>query len=438
MPVARARRRNLIIGIDFGTSTTKVVWHDTSNDDYEVMKWDSGRQGIDAALLPSELAVHDGRVYLGFDGARIPNPSLRIPWIKICVLCEVNPSVCRQCGHAKSRGKISVRHDRVVSARTLACALLSWVFSQVEKAVRKQFPGETLHLTWNVGCPIDHMDKTHALRSYETMAQAAWELRDLATNPMPLEGLGQFEQRLASCKIPPPEHRTVYVRPETHAGIMAFLQSPHADEETYVLVDVGAGTTDVSMFIHGRNRSEAGAPFNSNYLGDGTAAVGGDDVDRDLAARWGIDTATAKRRKENRETVPADLRSIQRIYEHYRGVCSRVPLDRMLIAPANLRFELFTFGGGSRLTVLHGILKKNLPHGLTVKRFQKITPPKTLRTFPGSAENYDLLAVACGLSSSVLDWDRITPRTEVKPIEMPKSHAGSSRVRPDRDELYPK
>jgi hypothetical protein len=56
------------------------------------------------------------------------------------------------------------------------------------------------------------------------------------------------------------------------------------------------------------------------------------------------------------------------------------------------------------------------PEGTQGESVQKLTPPRGLKRFPGLTDNYDLLAVACGLSSTVLDWDRITPRVNVKPL----------------------
>jgi hypothetical protein len=223
------RQRNIIVGIDFGTSTTKAVWHDTSTDVYEVIRWSDGETGIDAALLPSELAVGDARVWMGRPAKNLRQESvLRIPWIKICVLCEVNPSVCRQCTHARTRGRICLPDGHEVSARALASGFLSYVFGTVETNLRQRYPGETLQLTWNVGCPIDHLDKSQAKNNYEVMAQVAWEMRCTIQNPTPIEVVRDFEDRLRATVLPDERRRAVFVRPETHAGVMAFLQSPHA------------------------------------------------------------------------------------------------------------------------------------------------------------------------------------------------------------------
>ena len=437
MPVVSARRKNIIVGIDFGTSTTKAVWHDTSADAYEVMRWLPAKTGINGALLPSELAVHDGRIWMGHAATELDGAPLRIPWIKICVLCEVNPSVCRHCAHARGRGRIGMPDGTVVSARALACAFLSYVFGAVEADLRRRHPGETLHLTWNVGCPIDHMDKSQACRNYEAMAQVAWEMRGSAKNPMSIEAARALDAKLHTAVVPEQSQRSVFVRPETHAGVMAFLQSPHATERTYVLVDIGAGTTDVSMFIHGRNRGEAGAPFYSNYLGDGTTAVGGDDIDRELAGAWGVDLEAARQRKERGENIPPRIETVDRIHDHYKSVCVRVVDTYMLVAPADLRYDLFSFGGGSRLQAVKGSFGRPLPRNLSVAKLQKLTPPRELKRFPGLVENYDLLAVACGLSSTILDWDRIMPRTRVRPMEHTTRRPSRVRERPDRDELYP-
>lgn len=191
------------------------------------------------------------------------------------------------------------------------------------------------------------------------------------------------------------------------------------------------------MFIHGRNRGGAGAPFYSNYLGDGTTAVGGDDIDRELAEFWRVDVELARQRKEQGNSLPPRLMTVDRIHDHYKSVCVRVVDTYMLVAANDLRYELFSFGGGSRLQAVRGSFSRSLPRNLALSKLQKLTLPRELKRFPGLTENYDLLAVACDLSSTILDWDNITPRTQVRLMEHEPSRPSRVRERPDRDELYP-
>lgn len=424
--------RNLIVGIDFGTSTTKVVWHDTTASTFEVFRWQTESAGIESALLPSRIALHDQEFWFGRKAADLPNADLSIPWIKICVLCEGNPAICRRCPHSPARGTVEIGRDGKASARVLAALFIAHVIGAVEGELQRRYAGEELRLQWNLGCPMDHIDSLNGLELYEGMVQLAWELRSDVGNPVGVDAAAAAESVLLDLPVPGESERGIHVRPETLAGVMAFLQSPHAEEGTYVIVDVGAGTTEVSMFLHGKDRSQPGQPFYSNYLNDGTFPVGGGDVNRELAKFWDVDIETARRRKESGHSIPDGIEAPVRIFRGYRSVCTMVRAENRL-PPSQCEYDLFAFGGGSRLDAVRRALGSDLHYPpLKVRRFERIRPPKNLVRFDGLEKNFDLFALACGLASTVF-WDFRTPR-ETGPMAPPAPH----QPRPDRDELYPK
>jgi Ethanolamine utilization protein EutJ (predicted chaperonin) len=431
----RRRQRSIFVGVDFGTSTTKVVWHDTSEDSFEVFQWNKAANGIQSYLFPSTISVRDDGIHFGLDECKTGGTGVHIPWIKICVLCESNPKICRRCEHSRERGKVRLNDRTIVSARALACLFLSHVIGIVEKTLTARFRDETLQFQWNVGCPIDHLDRFGARESYEAMVQLAWDRRATSADPVVIGDACAVEAQLRGMQLAPDADRLVHVRPETHAGVMAFLQSPHAEEKTYVLVDVGAGTTDVSMFIHGRRRAENEKPFVSSYLGDGSFPIGGGDIDRELAEAWGLGIDEAKRRKEAGGSTPT-LASAEIVFRGYQSICCQVVERRMLTSPSDMVFDLFLFGGGGRVPSINAALRKPLPRPLRLNRLEGVKPPKNLRRIPDLDRNFDLLALACGLASTVLDWDRIDPPSRTPP--MPERSPAPRRSRPDRDELYPK
>ena len=140
--------------------------------------------------------------------------------------------------------------------------------------------------------------------------------------------------------------RSLFIQPEGMAAVKAFLESPRGPEEkTYAIVDVGAGTTEVSFFFNGGVRSRGGIPQPS-YLADSTEAVGGAKFDIELASAWRCDVETARRRKEQgRDQIP-DVPSVGAIRRQYDLTCRRILKERKLTARENKRFDLFIIGGG--------------------------------------------------------------------------------------------
>src|SRR3954453_21963663 len=57
--------RTLIVGIDFGTSSTKVVWQDLSDNKFEIFAWFPRETGLRAFLLPSTIDINNSAVCYG-------------------------------------------------------------------------------------------------------------------------------------------------------------------------------------------------------------------------------------------------------------------------------------------------------------------------------------------------------------------------------------
>lgn len=430
-PVSHNRRkRNLVIGLDFGTSTTKVVWRDLTSDRWGFMRWTGATRLPRAALLPSGLAVNDSELYMAVDVMAAPQGCLLLPWIKMCVLCRHNPTVCRRC-NALSSGpdkRLTLAGSRI-SADALACAFLSYVMRTVRTDLETRYPREELILQWNVGCPWDQLDSLNARQAYESIVHVAWRFQDQVVNPLPLEIVLKIQQALESIELPPAEERCVHVRPETLAGLQAFLQSPHADEGTYACVDIGAGTTEICFFLYGKDRSKTGEPFVASFLADRTVPWGGDDMDGELAKLWGVSRQVARKRKEAGHVIPDVLEVVKNISGEYRKVCCGIAAKRLL--PESQRsYRLFFLGGGTRSPMVVSQLQCDFPqYGMKLLEAGRLPPPRGLESL---ANHFDLFAVATGLASTVLHWNYRPPH-EMQPLPRPCKEASA----PDRDELYP-
>ncbi|MCS6806831.1 MAG: hypothetical protein NZ823_17025, partial [Blastocatellia bacterium] len=56
------RERHIVVGVDFGTSTTKVIWQDLAEGRFEIMTWSSGGIQSSTRLLPSTMVVRNGNL----------------------------------------------------------------------------------------------------------------------------------------------------------------------------------------------------------------------------------------------------------------------------------------------------------------------------------------------------------------------------------------
>jgi hypothetical protein len=294
----------------------------------------------------------------------------------------------------------------------VSAAFLAFAMGAIRRHLRKSHPNDQLELIWNVGCPIDRLDKFKAKQIYDAVVRVALAESETVVNGSPALLLARLRDQLAT---PPDADAALFVRPETHAAVMAFLRSPHADEMPYAIVDVGAGTTDISVFLYAQSPVHPGNPHIANYLADGTFAIGGDDIDFEVQRLHGCDLNTARRLKLTGRC--SNLQTVKKIVDRYQHTICRVVHNRMLRASALADYDLFLIGGGSRLLSLREALAQ-APHTTIpgTRSFRSIECPGQMKGPADVASNFDMLAVAYGLSSAILDWNYLTP-LEVGPFE---------------------
>jgi hypothetical protein len=313
------------VGVDFGTSSTKVLWQDLSDNRFEVFQWNPAAQGLAAFLLPSTVTVRCGTIYFGLAEADASEGDIRLSSIKLCVLCRSNPAICR-CGSAIARhGVVRLPGEgSAYPASTFACLFLAHVFREVENRLVRQFRNDDLFLLWNIGCPVDYLDQANRKDEWERMAGVAMKLHRRIPNSACTSLLVEVAESLGSFIVPDQGDRNYFVQPEGLAAVKAFLESPHAESKTYAIVDVGAGTTEVSFFFNGRIMTERGQPLRPSYLADSTQPVGGGNVDREFGQAWNCTVEEARRRKETGEIPSLAVPCIGAICTQYERTCLEV------------------------------------------------------------------------------------------------------------------
>jgi len=429
-PVAKRGRRALVVGVDFGTSTTKVICNESREETFEVFRWNES-SGIDSALLPSTLCISDGALHFGKKFANSSAAWIRS--IKLCMLCARNNRICR-CQNAIAENGL-VRLPGVadpIRVDLIAAMFLAWVFRKVEDFLVERFSNDDLMIVWNVGCPMDHLDAAKSKEAWEQVVGTAMELRQDASNPTPLTFLTKAAEVFEDFYVPLESERSYAVQPEGLAAVKAFLESPQAAaSKSYAIVDVGAGTTEISFFFNGLIMSEGGITRPS-YLADSTKAIGGGKIDMELSEAWGCTLDEARARKESGRTTLPNLDTIQEIKSQYRRTCMLILKENKLKAPNDKHFDLFVIGGSGRLAELRAVVEgEPLAGGFSRDQTRVLEPPKGLRSRGEFAKDYDLLANACGLASAI-GWQYYPPKDV---CAMAATVVG---VRDDRDELYPK
>lgn len=429
------RRIRLVIGLDFGTSFSKVVVGETTKryavsfEDYSV--------GDNPLLLPSCLRVKsgDGECTLGISGQNgVLYDNLKMPLIEGDFSDEVR-------ARAAAFLALVLRHTR------------DWLFKEHGKTYRNR------KIEWfvNVGLPTDSYDVEELNTAYLDIVRSAWiasilpgavtyatALKLVEQNDVQLQEKDSevLEQLL-------PEDR-IHAFPEFSAQVTGYVRSPSSQEGLHATVDVGGGTLDVTIFKVLQRDGESRypilyrrvKPLGVRYLmshrletlgkKDGGAYSPFDDMPShiDFISRYEIsedelEDADRPFRRSIQEEIVSGLKYTR---EH------RDPKAEHWYPgfPGYGRGLKSFFCGGGVLSkfysdLLHAFEEK--PPKLKLRPL-RLPVPEDLEMPGNLATAYPRLAVAYGLSFDPFDIGKIKPESEIEdlPIDGRGSRVGDSYV----------
>tara|TARA_R110001583_G_scaffold195331_1_gene371809 strand:- start:14172 stop:15788 length:1617 start_codon:yes stop_codon:yes gene_type:complete len=212
--------KELVIGLDFGTAFTKVVVGETT------YAYAIPFNGFDY-LLPSELHVNElGTCFLQGEPQTTLVKDLKLPLV---------------LANASDLDRIAI------------VAFLALVFHASRKWVEDNiFKDYTIDWLVNAGLPTSNYHDKVLKALYTKLINAAWSLSFIevitinAANAI-LHDDSAFKQHLPIQQQLSVDSLNLF--PEFAAQIVGYVQSPARREFSHLLVDVGAGTLDVAMFI---------------------------------------------------------------------------------------------------------------------------------------------------------------------------------------------
>lgn len=215
--------RDVMMGLDFGTSSTKVVLADHSLNEAYAVPFNNS-VGVSSYLLPSVLVETQTGEY-SLDGVGKRHADL-----KLAMLSRPNdPVVCAQvCAFLA----LTIRRAR------------SWMY----QTKREQYLSSDILWTLAIGLPSEQAAYSKQTPHFQKLAEVAWSLAG-SEGPLLLDDARRAWETRQELRLG--DELEVRVLPELSAQIHGFVSSSHFDvrqPNIYLLVDVGAGTLDASLF----------------------------------------------------------------------------------------------------------------------------------------------------------------------------------------------
>jgi len=230
---ASGTEKHLFLGLDFGTSTLKAVIHDKErNRSYAVPFRDI--PGVHGYLLPC-------RVFLGPQGYNLEGHGEAYQDLKLSFLA--------------SPESIEVQQP-VVGFIALALRMIrGWLLSE---------HGETYNgsIVWNMvmGLPVAHSGDDQTSIPFHLLGTAAWlssSYKDVTPDSV-IQAITRAKELASGAEFNGNnEDVEVKVMPEAAAQVYGYVSSSDFDpgaRNNYLMVDIGAGTLDASVFHINREK----------------------------------------------------------------------------------------------------------------------------------------------------------------------------------------
>jgi hypothetical protein len=419
--------RRIHLGIDYGTSWSKIVLRDYEAPEGDV-SWvvaPSDPEGDRPPLrFPSIVAMNEGRLWFGWEAERRRKSQGASTFTSLKVRMALPDAF---------RGR-PVELPQDLDARDLATLTVAYLVEESERAATnyaKQIHA-TPKLSMTIGAPMAELNSKVLRDQFANLAREAFSIvRSRACVLRDGLLLEDAKRLLATARdelsgVPVRDHR-VWVRSEVEAALLWPFRSPGVGTGLYAAVDVGAGTTDASFFriteehVDGRWQKRGLAIF-----GAASGPPGVDAIDAALA-RPGEDPASLRMRENERlssQGVDASvLEALREIRATYQRAFGRA-YEKDKRSAAWFPYGLFAFGGGAQIHQLRDgleqrawkqldgdpeLIQLSVPHDLHVKGDRGLLADGSF-------------LVAYGLSFFRADVPQARTPDEVKPFD-PKAFA---------------
>lgn len=310
------------IGLDFGTSFSKVICRDVVADKAWIFS-PPGSNGKDLPfLIPSTVQVKQG----SFSHSMISNGAYEnnaLYHIKMCLEAVAKKrediAALGFAGRIATQTGMNVEALLEASAVYLLAGILGSVKTEIPKENPEQFSGNHPDdfLAVNMAVPVADADDAAVESLFNRVLRQAFVLADQFAG-FPTMSIQEVLDRMEGCQemIEKKEvTEACFIYPEVSANMQGFVRSRSSTPGIYLFSDTGAGTVDQSAFTFSRRDGEE----RLNYLHADVHPLGSSEIERLAATSFGKFTLPEieklRKAKESGQKVPRLERAKNEIHK---------------------------------------------------------------------------------------------------------------------------
>lgn len=229
--VTQESEKIVIVGIDFGTSFTKVYFNQGGNIKQPLKFNVDGKQSY---FLPTELYYDPASNKVFFDKTSDRE------CLKYFKYSMINNDLVTSETLAKNNPDMNPKAEFLCSIYYLA-SLIKEIKIQVAGILKTS----KIKYSFNMGCPIDNWSNKNK-NSYDIVLKLGYKLSEEGfENGMTLKKLYAFYTENKDITFP-----NLQTVPELYAEALWFIEQPSTGEGIYTILDIGGGTVDfASIFV---------------------------------------------------------------------------------------------------------------------------------------------------------------------------------------------
>lgn len=401
------------IGFDFGTAFSKVVVRDVNAKTARVFLPASPAQGQLPFLIPSV-------VYFGIDESgeasfrshrwHHSNEKLTFPKLALCGISGneiARKNVLQAYERCAEAAGFSIEQFIEDAVTFFMASVLGKIVSNLKNGEMRLFSNPDDWLGVCVAVPAENLNDTVLGSRFERCLRRAFlQSTTDGSKPVSTAGVSEIRRQWNEPSLDQVDTYQCMLYPEVSANMVAYTQSRSSSEGLFQMIDVGAGTVDVSYFTFVRNRE---GPRLTNFSGL-VSFSGSSRIERDACQRLGYPLARMSELRANKEGAANANQNEDRILDEIRAeigeevgnVVHRSIIEMLNKLPnrsqmGETRF-LFVGGGNCQYPYQSHTLDKWDRLGRTHKGAANIPFPPDLEA-PGNREGwFQRLTVAYGLS----------------------------------------
>jgi hypothetical protein len=437
------RTRRLHLGLDFGTSWSKMVLRDYDSAEplCHVVAPSLGRARRPDYRIPSLVSHYRGRLYFGSLAQEREAAPGATAFYSIKMHAALPDAV---------RGPLPALPPGT-TAEDLATLAISYML-QIGRAAAANYAARhscVPMLTMTIGAPMSVLqERDRASAIFLRMARTAWGITkddelDLSKGVVVGKAI-ELVAREREALQPLKDDAAIdeWVRSEAAAGVLWAMRSPAVGPGLYGCADVGAGTTDSSFFrIVEDWQGDRWVKNRVVFYGARSGAPGMDAMGELLRSRSGKplreirgkEEALLKRRKlfNDAEFIAVCNESFK---VHHRAWADAYRKEKR--QSSWMSTQAFVLGGGSTVSMLRDRLLESTWEHINPPEPRDAGSPPDIRGWDGKPYKGDatFLLVAYGLSYSGADVPLSETPDQVSELDLSRPRLS----RHDVDELYPK